>query len=324
MRTLFRYPEGKAFAFSIVDDADDGTVANLRPVYDRLHDLGFRTTKTVWMRKGPNPDRLGACAQTMEDREYAEFVLELRNRGFEIAMHMAAPCTSRRSETVSAYEEFRRLFGRYPKINTNHYANAENIYWGRHRLDGALLQALYDRVARRAEFSGHIADSDLFWGDICQKHTKYVRNFAYLDVNTLKVNPGMPYHDDRRPYVNYWFSSSDGADVGKFNKLISERNQERLLKEGGCCLVYTHFGKGFAHGGKLDATWANLMAKLARKNGWFVPASTLLDFLLHQRKQERFSRRERWRLLFRWMLQRAWLRVADRMEDQALSLMKRR
>ena len=42
------FPEGRKFAFTILDDTDDATVENVRPVYDLLTELGFRTTKTVW------------------------------------------------------------------------------------------------------------------------------------------------------------------------------------------------------------------------------------------------------------------------------------
>jgi len=123
----------------------------------------------------------------------------------------------------------------------------------------------------------------------------------------------MPYHDDRRPYVNYWFSSSDGADVERFNRLISERNQERLLREKGCCIVYTHFGKDFVEGGKLNATWEHLMRDLAQKNGWFAPVSALLDLLLEQKRIESISWAERQYLSYRWILERLWERIVDRL-----------
>jgi hypothetical protein len=309
-----QFPEGKAFAFSVVDDTDLGTVANLKPVYDLLHELGLRTTKTIWVRKGLNPNPIWASSQTLEDKEYLEFVLELQRQGFEIAMHTAAPGTSCRAETISAYQTFREVLGHYPKININHASNTEDIYWGRDRLDNPFLQALYDKVTGWGQFWGHVESSEFFWGDICQEHTRYVRNFTFRSVNTLTVNPGMPYHDKRRPYVNYWFSSSDGADVERFNRLISECNQERLLGEGGCCIVYTHFGRGFVEGGKLNATWERLMARLAQKNGWFAPASELLDFLLEQKKSKEISWTERWYLSNRWMLEKVWEAIAVRLK----------
>lgn len=313
MEKGIRYPNGRTFAFSIVDDADCGTVDNLKPVYELLYDLGLRTTKTVWLQKASTPDQFAADSQTLQNEEYLQFVLELQRRCFEIAMHMPAPGTSRRSETISAYQTFRDIFGHYPKMNINHFANAENIYWGKDRLDSPFLQTLYNRVTGWDQSWGHIERSEFFWGDICQKHTKYMRNFTFRSINTLMVNPGMPYHDDRRPYVNYWFSSSNGADVERFISLIGERNQERLLRDKGCCIVYTHFGKGFVEGGRLNATWERLMRKLAQNNGWFVPASELLDFLLEQKDDEGISWRERKYLSARWIMERVRERIVFRL-----------
>lgn len=43
-----RFPDGKRFAFSVFDDTDGGTTANLRPVYQLLDELGIFVTKSVW------------------------------------------------------------------------------------------------------------------------------------------------------------------------------------------------------------------------------------------------------------------------------------
>jgi hypothetical protein len=225
-------------------------------------------------------------------------------------MHLASPGTSRRSETLAAYHTFRQVFGHYPKVNINHYANREGMYWGGDRLDGSLLRGAYGRLTRWGQFCGHVQDSACFWGDVCQEHTKYMRNFTYRSINTLGVNPGMPYHDPLRPFVNYWFSSSDGADVDRFGSLVCQANQERLVRERGCCIVYTHFGKGFVRDGKINPTWEHRMTALAQRNGWFVPVSQLLDFIL-ERKQEHLIREgERVRLAYRWVTERIWERIA--------------
>jgi hypothetical protein len=48
MITLSRYPEGKRFALTFVDDTDYSTRENIEPVYDFLGRCGFWGTKTVW------------------------------------------------------------------------------------------------------------------------------------------------------------------------------------------------------------------------------------------------------------------------------------
>lgn len=45
--------------------------------------------------------------------------------------------------------------------------------------------------------------------------------------------------------------------------------------------MYTHFAKGFYENGNgINSRFKSLMKRLSRKNGWFVPVSTLLDYLL--------------------------------------------
>jgi hypothetical protein len=44
------WPNNKDFAFTIIDDTDNSTVSNVKPIYNLLADLGLKTTKTVWGR----------------------------------------------------------------------------------------------------------------------------------------------------------------------------------------------------------------------------------------------------------------------------------
>lgn len=94
----------------------------------------------------------------------------------------------------------------------------------------------------------------------------------------------MPYNDPSKPYVNYWFASSDGNNVKTFNKCISNENQDRLEEEGGACIMYTHFSEGFCQDGQLSEQFKIQMKRLSKKNGWFVPVTTLLEFLRKKNK----------------------------------------
>lgn len=93
----------------------------------------------------------------------------------------------------------------------------------------------------------------------------------------------MPYHDPLRPYVNYWFASSEGATAEVFVDRIREDRLERLEAAGGACIMYTHFGLGYWDGRRLHARFVERMTRLARRNGWLVPVSQLLDHLLSRR-----------------------------------------
>jgi hypothetical protein len=111
----------------------------------------------------------------------------------------------------------------------------------------------------------------------------------------------MPYHDPARPFVNYWFASSEGATVDAFNAMVSENNQERLAGEGGACIMYTHFAKGFMENGKINERFRVLMEHMITLNGWFVPVHTLLDYILHVRGNRVITTSERNDLERKWL-----------------------
>jgi len=277
-----KWPEQKKFAFTVVDDTDRATVENVKPVYDLLAELGIKTTKTVWPIASDSEEIYGGM--TCEDAEYLEWLYTLKDEDFEIAFHGATDQTSMREDTARAIEVFHKLFGNEQFLCCAHADQKENIYWGSYRIGGVrrMIYHLATRFQRRNWYSGHLKGDPLFWGDLCQKHVSYVRNFTYKEINTLGICSEMPYHDPSRPYVNYWFASSDGADVNSFCDLISEKNQDLLEKERGACIAYTHFAEGFWVNGELNPEFARLIKALSRREGWFVPASVMLDYLRSQ------------------------------------------
>jgi hypothetical protein len=277
------WPEGKRFAFTIVDDTEASTVENTKPVYDLLESCGIRTTKTVWPLGFSRKPLYGGG--TLEDPDYRAWVLELQAAGFEIALHGATDHSSTREETRRALDLFREVVGHDPRLHANHFGQAENIYWGEARLDGLprLVYRAANAVLRRhARYFGHVEGSEYFWGDLCHDRIEYVRNFSFPRLNTLRADPLMPYHDPRRPYVRFWFSASETPGLDSFCALLAAEEQDRLVEEGGACIAYTHFGFGFAESGRPHPRFARVVERLAGLPGWFVPASTLLDYLRSQ------------------------------------------
>ena len=87
------WPRGR-FAFTVFDDTDLSTIENTKPVYDFLADLGFRTTKSCWIRE-PRASESGNCrGMTAADPAYRAWLLELQAAGFEIGLHNASWATS--------------------------------------------------------------------------------------------------------------------------------------------------------------------------------------------------------------------------------------
>jgi hypothetical protein len=313
-----KFPGGKRFAFTVVDDTDVATLANVKPLYDMLYELGFRTTKTVWPVNCPEGSANFSSSETLEDESYRDFVLELQRRGFEITWHGATMETSPRERTLVALERYHDLFGTYPRIHVNHADNRENIYWGSGRVDSKILRMLFGKFASRpAEyFSGHVQGSPHWWGDRCTQHCEYARNLTTNDIDTTKFNPSMPYRDPARPLVPWWFSSSDANSITEFNALIHPRHQERLEQDGGVCIIATHFGKGFVHDGVVDPVTRERLTELAQRSGWFPTTGELLDWLRTRRETAAsddgtLPRTEWLRMQWQWALDLGVRKIAE-------------
>lgn len=273
------FPGGARFAFTVFDDTDHATVANVKPVYDLLTELGMRTTKSVWLYPSRGTDK----GSSTEEPDYRRFVQDLLERGYEIALHGVGDGRFTRQEVLEGFERFRRMFGKYPSIHANHRSNPGNLYWWECRFEWP-LRVLYRMLAKTGE-AGHDPSSELFWGDIAKRHLRYIRNLTFDDIDTLTRDPRMPYRVDRKAACsNLWFSSSDGQGLRDFNRLIAPENVDRLVKKGGACIVYTHFASGFVRDGRVDRTFEERVHRLADRRGWFVPVSQLLDHLAERNR----------------------------------------
>jgi len=267
------WPDGKKFAFTIIDDTDYSSVANTKPVYELLIKCGISATKTVWVY--PSRDRdTGSC---LLDKSYLKFIKYLMQEGIEIAVHNVGSGEFTRDEIKAGLEKFKELLGFYPRIQINHAADPDNIYWGYKRFVPPLSWFMWYKKSY-----GEDPNSKYFWGDLNKEHVQYIRNRVFNGINTQKYDSKMPYRvSSTDKYSNYWFSSSDGHTVEEFNSLLKEKNINLLERDGGFCVVYTHFSYGFVDkNGQLDKQFEESILRLSSKNGWFVPAGRLLDFLL--------------------------------------------
>lgn len=277
------YPGGHEFAFTILDDTDDSTVANVRPIYDLLADLGYRTTKTVWPLDCPEGSANFFAAETLGDPSYREFVRDLKRRRFEITWHGATMESSDRARTLAGLEEFRSEFGNYPLIHPNHAGNRENIYWGWKRYNSQPIRTLARVAHNGVHFEGDDEKSRFFWGDLCRQHLRYVRNFTFYEVNTLRADPEMPYTLPDTKYVNGWFSTSDSANVSQFLSLFTTDRIDRLRADGGVCILSTHLGKGFVKNGTVVPAVRRILEYIASQPAWLATTGEILSHLESRR-----------------------------------------
>lgn len=278
------FPDGKRFAFTLLDDTDDSTLENVQPVYDRLREYGFRTTKTVWPMDCPEGSRHYYAADTLQRRDYLDFVRGLVEDGFELALHGATMESSERERTLRAIDFLEREFGACPRLHANHAENRENLYWGSKRFQTPGLRQLLKWIRRQsdADYSGETPDSPHYWGDVARERIEYVRNFTFTALNVLEADPATPYRLASTPDVQNWFSTANAPDVEHFCLRVAPEAIDRLEAQGGVCIVSTHLGKYFARDGRVDPRFDAILRHIASKPGWFVPVSTLLDHLRAQ------------------------------------------
>jgi hypothetical protein len=277
------YPNGARFVFTILDDTDDSTRANVEPIYDLLYELGVRTTKTVW----PNdcdPALRGPffAAETLRDPDYLNFVHGLVERGFEIALHNVSMGSSQRHEIIDGLEFLRAEFGHIPTIHCNHGHNRDNLYWGPDRYRSTGLHGLARLMAALRgypPYEGAMEGSPHFWGDLCLKHIRWVRGHAFAQIDTSNIPPGRPYKDPTTPWVASWFTTSDAPDARHFRRLVTRRAIDRLVRSGGICVLSTHLGKGFVQRGKVEPDIEEMLRYVASLPGWFAPVSEVLEHL---------------------------------------------
>lgn len=285
---MIEWPENKKFAFTIIDDTDKATIEKIRPVYNYLYKSGLITTKTVWAL--PSRDELGG--ESLADNNYKKFIKDIANKGFEIGFHGAGSGNFTRKEVLYAVDKIKETVGYYPKIHINHAWNEDNLYFGSKRFTFPLnsLYPLIKKIMKEKNIVslGDEKDSDYFWGDFAKRNIKYIRNMVFSDLNTISYDKYMPYKEKcKEEYSNYWFSSSDGYDCKTFINLLSHKNIDKLEIENGCAIVYTHFAYGFVNeNGELNEEYKKCIDYLSSKNGWFVPASEILDYINSNRKKD--------------------------------------
>ncbi len=295
------WPNNKKFAFTIFDDTDRSNLEDSKLIYNCLNDLGFKTTRSAWVNNSNSKNNSEGV--TCENKSYLEWLLEIKKIGFEIGYHNTTFSSSERQKIIEGLEKFKRFFGEDPIVMANHSENKENIYWGSDRLSGSrkFVYNILTLFKRNKYYLGHDNSSKFFWGDLCKQNIKYVRNFVFSDINTLKNCPFMPYKDQTKPFVNYWFASSEGNNAETFIKCISDKNQDRLEEEGGACIMYTHFADGFSKNGKISENFKEQMTKLSKREGWFVTVSTLLEFLKKENKNYEINAKQRKALEWKWL-----------------------
>lgn len=309
-----KLPGDKRFIFTIVDDTDDAFLENIRPVYDYLTEREVFTTKTVWVY----PPRDNASkGDSLSNPEYLEYILKLKRRGFEIALHNVGSGNYTRDEILCGLEEYKELIGEYPKIHINHSYNPDNIYSGAARFGFPFNLVVRFLCRNYNRFHGDDESSPYFWGDIHKRLIRFSRNYEFDELNVLKINPEIPYRETRyQQYANYWFSATFAPNPWCFNHVVTREAIDRLEQEGGVCILYTHLGY-YMKTGEIDKGFIERIDYVSsKKTGLCIPVSEVLQHLLNTRAADQhLSALRRCRLEFKHLLVRFKYRYVNRIDD---------
>ena len=63
----------KIFRFSIIDDTDDSTYENIKPVYDFLYEKKIFITKTVWVYPPRDKHSKG---ESLQSKKYLNYITQ--------------------------------------------------------------------------------------------------------------------------------------------------------------------------------------------------------------------------------------------------------
>lgn len=274
------------FYFSIIDDTDDATLENIKPVYDFLYSKGILISKTVWVYPPLDEPSSGDCLQR---DEYAEYIKELKQRGYEIGLHNVgsadydSPYT--REKILAGLEFFEQRLGFKPTICVNHSYNPDSVYGGYKRFNplmAAVVKKLYKQYGRT--FYGEVEGSEYFWGDKHKELFKYSRNHECGTLQTTRYDKYMPYVDPKRSkYANYWYSATFAPNPDVFNHVVNDKALKKLEKNGGCCVLFTHLGYYYKDG-KLNPGFVERIEKLAANpNCISMPVTQTLDAIAEAR-----------------------------------------
>lgn len=287
------------FKFTIVDDTDNSTLHETKIFYDYLHSIQLKTTRTTWIY--PSADNF--YGDSLSNPEYVKYLLEMKNRGFEIALHNVRSGSTPRDLTLSGIDVFKSVFNEFPKLHANHAWNKENLYWGSKRFCFPLGK-IFGMRRDPIEYEGEVESSIYFWGDICKERIKYVRNHTYDQLDLRSINAHRPYHDSSKGYVNYWFSSTDCRDINRFKKIVNKDSIDKLVSNGGVSILYIHSAYGFVNQGKIHPYVKEMLEYISMHDGSFKPASTILDEVIDEYGDLQFNYLKKLSMDIKWVRDR--------------------
>ena len=278
-----RPPAPYRFAFTIVHDADSAYSARLEPLLDAFDALGLRVTLSafafwadwahegrIWSQWRTASPFNAPVAVPICDADEQRFYQRAVARGHEVALHSPSDTSSPREQVIAAFELFDRVFGSYPAVYVEHSSSTNK-------------DALSNEGAN--------PESPYYCEDVLRQYGPWVwvdgigalRNES--DGKFFEIPPSatfLNHHAAERYQLDKAFVRTGRWRMGGgdgFLATYTEENVDCLDRDGGIALVYTHLDDGWLdpRTRQLRADIRERLEYIASKNGWFAPASHILD-----------------------------------------------
>lgn len=289
--SIGNFPDGYAFGFTIVQDADGAYSRRLEPLFEVFDELGFKITATafvfwgdwaedgavwrVWREAEPVDREFFApqCVPLVDDQE-RDFYRSLAAQGHEIGMHTPSDTSSTREDVIRAFEFFTQSLGCHPAVYVEHRVSTKRDAQAR---EGSDTKSPY--------YNTDLLNSSGAWVWIDDDQgVPHNRRREFYDILAANGSP-FNYSAAQRYGIRKAFLRTGRwkeGDGDGFLSWYSEDHIDALERNRGLALVYTHLDKGWLdfQTRKMRPAIKDRLAYLASKNGWFVPAGTILDRLL--------------------------------------------
>lgn len=221
------FGRGGEFTLAITNDPDHGTTEDYRRVFDALNELGVKVTTAVFCRIEDDGSPLAAhCRKgethSLEDREYADLMVQQKKLGHEIAYHGYSQVSNTREKFLEGLEIFKGVFGEYPYTYIEHGGHPDTHEAG-----------MVKRETLAAE--GRKKDSPYYVADIAAEQIPL--KWAWPDLlgdYEVRDTSGIFYRREEGFYFRRW----------RMHYL--EEMAPALARADGVFAGYTHFGyRGF-------------------------------------------------------------------------------
>tara|TARA_Y100000593_G_scaffold53909_1_gene100884 strand:- start:402 stop:1214 length:813 start_codon:yes stop_codon:yes gene_type:complete len=236
-----------SFNLVITNDPDHGLTKEYIPIFKELNNLGVKITTAVFCKidthddypshpksltKHCNPSE----THSLENPEYRDLMLEIKEQGHEIAFHGYSQISNKREEFEKGLEIYKDTFGEYPFVYVEHGGNPK-----KHVMEHCKKETI--------DMSGKDENSEYYIWDIIKDKIGCLWAHHHLIDDDLTI---------RKPKDIFY--KEDGVlmckryRMRKFQEMLEVNGNK--VQDDDLIIGYTHFGYR-GHANDILDSWFN-------------------------------------------------------------------